>query len=174
MSRIEVKRVSEKDDRSLPIFAEFDRLADRIRMQAYQLFRHRGQGEGHALDDWLAAEREVCWPAAEFAETDDAFALKVALAGFEPKDIEVTATPREVIVKAAREQRKSGPGKEGELKWSEFRSSDVFRRFELPADVDVDKLAASLSNGLLEVKAPKAVEKSAAEPARKIKLTTPS
>ena len=174
MSRIEVHKVSEKDDRSLPIFAEFDRLADRIRMQAYQLFRHRGAGEGHALDDWLAAEREVCWPTAELAETDDAFALKVALAGFEPKDIEVTATPCEIIVKAAQEQRKSGPGKEGELKWSEFRSSDVYRRFELPAEVDVDKLAASFSNGLLEVKAPKAAEKPAAEPARKIKLTTPS
>jgi HSP20 family protein len=173
MSRVEVKRVPEKDDRSLPIFAEFDRLADRIRMQAYQLFRHRGEGEGRALDDWLAAEREMCWPAAELAETGDAFTLKVALAGFEPKDIEVTATPREVIVKAAQEQRKSGPGKEGELKWSEFRSSDVFRRFELPSDIEVDKLVASFNNGLLEVKAPKAAEKPAAEPARKIKLTTP-
>ncbi len=174
MSRIEVKRVPEKQDRSLPVFAEFDRLADQIRMQAYQLFRHRGEGEGHALDDWLAAEREVCWPAAELAETGDAFALKVALAGFEPKDIEVTATPREVIVKAAQQQRKSGAGKEGDLKWSEFRSSDVFRRFELPADVNVDKLTATFSNGLLEVKAPKAAEKPAAEPARKIALNTPS
>ena len=174
MSRIEVKKVSEKDDRSLPIFAEFDRLADQIRLQAYQLFRRRGADDGHALDDWLAAEREVCWPAAELAETGDAFSLKVALAGFDAKDIEVTATPREVIVKAAQEQRKSSDGKAGELKWSEFSSSDVFRRFELPADVDVDKLAASFSNGLLEVKAPKAQARPAAEPARKIKLTTPS
>ena len=85
MSRIEVRKVPEKDDRSLPIFAEFDRLTDEIRMQAYQLFRHRGAREGHALDDWLAAEREVCWPAAELAETGDAFTLKVALAGFEPQ-----------------------------------------------------------------------------------------
>ena len=176
MSRIEVRKVSGKDDRSLPIFAEFDRLADRIRLQAFKLFSHRGAGDGHALDDWLAAEREVCWPAAELVETGDAFNLKVALAGFDAKDIEVTATPCEVIVKAAREQRKSGGGKEkeGELKWSEFRSSDVFRRFELPADVDVDRIAASLSNGLLEVKAPKAAAEAAAEPARKISLNTPS
>jgi HSP20 family molecular chaperone IbpA len=41
------------------------------------------------------------------------------------------------------------------LKRSEFRSNDVMRRFELPADVDVDRISASLDNGLLEITAPK-------------------
>jgi HSP20 family molecular chaperone IbpA len=112
MSRLDVQKIPATGDRSLPIFAEFDRLADRIRLQAYNLFSRRGTAEGHALDDWLAAEREVCWPAAELAERDAEFVLSVALAGFQPNDITVTATPREILVKAAHkhEQESTGTG----------------------------------------------------------------
>ena len=154
MSRVEVERISEASNRRLPIFDEFEKVADRIRMQAYKLFAHRGADDGHALDDWLAAEREVCWPTAELAESDHQYSLKVALAGFDAKEIAVTATPREIIVKAAHEHERSGG--EAELKWSEFRSNDVFRRVELPGDVDVDQISARLNNGLLEITAPKA------------------
>jgi len=174
MSRIDVRRIPESSDRSLPIFAEFDRLADQIRLEAYRMFKHRGAGEGHALDDWLAAEKAVCWPAAELAESDDSYTLKVALAGFDAKDIDVTATPREIIVKASHEHRKSGGDGEAQLKWSEFRSDEVFKRIEMPSDVDVEGISASLTNGMLELKAPKVLQKTAAKPARKIKLTKQS
>lgn len=30
-----------------------------IRLRAYDLFLRRGEGDGHAVDDWLAAECEV-------------------------------------------------------------------------------------------------------------------
>jgi HSP20 family molecular chaperone IbpA len=174
MSRVEIQKIPESSDRSLPILAEFDKLAERIRVKAYNLFRHRGAGEGQALDDWLAAEREVCWPAAELAEADGQYSLKVALAGFEPDDITVTATPSEIMVKAAHEQRQSGADDAARLKWSEFRSNDVYRRVELPDPIDVDKISASLSNGLLEVTAPKAAARPDAEQAEKIALSTPS
>ena len=81
MSRLNVQKVPAADDRILPIFAEFDQFADRIRVQAYNLFARRGAGDGHALEDWLAAEHELCWPAAELAERDGEFVLNVALAG---------------------------------------------------------------------------------------------
>jgi DUF2934 family protein len=31
---------------------------DAIRIRAYQIYIERGAGPGHALDDWLQAERE--------------------------------------------------------------------------------------------------------------------
>ena len=34
-------------------------IADLIRKRAYQLFEARGQRQGHELDDWLQAEREI-------------------------------------------------------------------------------------------------------------------
>ena len=159
MAQLNVQKVSATEDRSLPVFAEFEKLADRIRLQAYNLFSRRGGAPGYALDDWIAAEHEICWPAAQLAERDDAFSLEVALAGFEPGDVTVTATPREIIVKAARRAEKTDSKDEKgvELRWSEFRSNDVYRRVELPADVDVGKVTANLVNGLLKIVAPKSV-----------------
>jgi HSP20 family molecular chaperone IbpA len=170
MARLSIQKVPSPDVRTLPIFAEFDQLADRIRLQAYNLFSHRGAGEGHALEDWLAAEREVCWPAAELSERDGEFVLNVALAGFEPGEITVTATPREIIVKAAHKHERKSAGKgEPKLRWTEFRSNDIFRRVELPAAVDVDKISADFRNGLLEIVAPKA--QSAAESPKQIEIS---
>ena len=34
-------------------------IADLIRKRAYQLFEARGRRQGHELDDWLQAEREI-------------------------------------------------------------------------------------------------------------------
>jgi HSP20 family molecular chaperone IbpA len=164
MPQLDVQKVSKTDDRSLPLFEELDRLADRIRVQAYNLFSRRGGDQGHALDDWINAEREFCWPSAELAELDGKYDVKVALAGFEPSEIAVTATPRELIVKASHEHRRPSQGKEAKVRWSEFRSNDVYRRVPLPAAVDVEKVTATFKNGLLEIVAPLA--KAASEPAK--------
>ena len=91
MPQLEIQRVGKPEDRSLPIFEELDRLADRIRVQAYNLFARRGGGDRHALEDWINAERELCSPSAEVVELDGKYAVKVALAGFEPNEIAVTA-----------------------------------------------------------------------------------
>jgi HSP20 family molecular chaperone IbpA len=158
MARLPVQKIQSADDRTLPIFAELDQLADRIRMEAFNLFSRRGGGDGRALDDWVAAERDVCWPAAELAERDGAFTLGVALAGFEPAEVSVTATPREIIVKASHERSRQPAN---DVRWSEFRSDSVLRRVELPADVDVGRISATLKNGLLEIIAPRAAGGSA-------------
>ena len=155
MPELNVQKVPTTEDRSLPIFGEFERLADRIRLEAYNLFAHRGSGNGGALDDWLEAERRLCWPAAKLAERDGAFVLEVALAGFEAGEISLTATPREIMLKANHEHtRKSDDKEDGKLRWSEFRSDEVYRRIELPSAIDVGKTTASLKNGLLTVTAP--------------------
>jgi HSP20 family protein len=165
MPQLEIQRVRKPEDRSLPIFEELDRLADRIRVQAYNLFARRGGGDGHALDDWINAERELCGPSAEVVELDGEYALKVALGGFEPNEIAVTATPREVIVKASHEHRRSSDEKDAKVRWSEFRSNDIYRRVPLPVSVDVEKVTATFKNGVLKIVAPvaKAVPKAQAK-----------
>ena len=172
MSRLNVKKVPATSDRALPIFAEFDRLADRIRVQAFNLFARRGATGGHELDDWLAAERELCWPAAELTERKDDYAVSVALAGFEPADIEVTATPREILIKGEKKSEQKGDDAPSQVRWSEFRSDSVLRRVELPSAIDVEKISANLDNGLLKIVAPKAA--AARDPAKRIEVSTRS
>lgn len=35
---------------------------DAVRKRAYELYEQRGREEGHALEDWLAAEAELTSP----------------------------------------------------------------------------------------------------------------
>jgi HSP20 family protein len=168
MSKLTVTKVRDKDDHTLPVFAEFDKLLDRVRNRAYGFFCERGQGDGNALDDWLAAEREIGLPEAELAEQDSEFSLNVALPGFESDEISVTATPRELIVKAAHLTKHEDQSDEPERRvhWSEMRRRNVMRRVRLPSEIDVSKTSAELDRGVLKIEAPKAGErKKRAKPA---------
>ena len=157
MSDINVQRVT-SEERALPAFAEAERSFEQIRRRAYELFSGRGFGEGRALDDWLAAEREFNWPATELVERDQDFVLSVMLPGFEPADVELTATSRALIIQAKTRSERRDEAKKGEARvhWSEFQSADICRRIEFAKDIDVDKVTATLKSGVLRVVARKA------------------
>jgi HSP20 family molecular chaperone IbpA len=158
MSDINIQKLASTDERTLPVFAEAERALQRVRQRAFELFAGRGFGEGRALEDWLTAEHEVCWPAAELVARDKDYVLSVALPGYDAAEVEVTTTPREIIVhaKSGGERGDTSKSLEGKVTWSEFRSNDVYRRVELPADIRVDDVKASLKDGLLKIVAPKA------------------
>ncbi len=158
MSRLIVQKVLDPEDRSLPIFDEFNEVAERIRVRAYSLSKMHGPGEDRDLDDWLAAEREICWPSAELVEDEGFFEVKVALAGFDVEHIAVTATADELIIKAVRDEAESESSatEKAQIRWSELRSEDVYRHIELPASIDVENVTAKFRNGMLEIEAPKA------------------
>jgi HSP20 family protein len=160
MAEIKVQRVTDEGRKAaLPVFKEMESVLERIRARAFDLFSRRGFGDGHALDDWLAAEREICWPAGELAEQDKAYTLSIGLPGFEAGDISVTATSHDLIVRAKSksEAKKEEEDKKGQkVCWSEFRSNDVYRQVGLPKSIDPQSVSASLHNGLLKIVATKA------------------
>ncbi len=99
------------------------------------------------------------WPAAELVEQDKVFTLSLALPGFEPADISVTATSRDLIVhaKSKAESKKEEEAKTGRVVcWAEFRSNDVYRQVTLPKDIDPQSVSTALHNGLLKIVAAKA------------------
>jgi HSP20 family molecular chaperone IbpA len=171
MTEIKVQKVTDEGKKpTLPVFKEMESVFDRVRTKAFDLFSRRGFEEGHALDDWLAAEREICWPTGELVEQDKAFTLNVGLPGFEPADISVTATPHQLVVhaKSKIESKKEEEAKKGQkVCWSEFRSNDVYRQIDLPEDIDPQSASASLHNGLLKIVATKA-----GKPARVVPITS--
>ena len=178
MSKPKLERVASRDDRTLPIFDEFNGITDRIRQRAYELFRTHGLYDGADLDDWLTAEREVCWPSAELRESEEEFHCSVALAGFEADDLTVTATPDEIIVKAEQHRESAGPGEvEAEapetetVHWSDFHYENVYRRIGLPVEIDVDAVSAGFKHGMLTITAPKLAKGETLEP-REIAVST--
>ena len=174
MSKVNIDKVTSPDERNLPVFDEFREVTDRIRKRAFSLFSRRGYSVGSDLDDWLAAEREICWPAAEFVEEEDEFDMKVALAGFEPEDITVTATPNEMIVKASHtDERKKDEDRDGtKVRWSEFQSNEVYRHFAMPANIDVDKVQAKFDKGMLKIEAPKRLGKPDKSKGKNIRISS--
>ena len=162
MANVAVQRVEEKTSKPLPLLREIEKQYDDVRRRAFDLFEKRGRELGHALEDWLKAEHEVTgWPAAELTEAESNYELAMTLPGYDPKDIQVTVTPSEIIVHANVETGKKA--EKGKCVWTEFRSNEVYRRFGLPGAIDVDKTTAKLDKGMLHVTARKTA-KSQAKP----------
>jgi HSP20 family molecular chaperone IbpA len=155
MANLTINKVNEPEKARVPIFEEIAKRFEEVRRRAFNLFEKRGCELGHEVEDWFTAEHEIMgWPAAEFAEKHGGYELQITLPGFEAKDVEVTTTPNEIVVHAATKHEKKT--EEGKVLWTEFGSNDVYRRFETPNPIDVDKATATLDKGLLKITAPKA------------------
>jgi HSP20 family protein len=154
MANVAVQKVENKSAKQLPLFQQIEKQLGEVRRRAFDLFERRGRELGHALEDWLRAEHEVMgWPVAELTEADSKYDLAMTLPGYEPKDVQVTATPSEIIVHAKVETTKKA--EDAKCLWTEFESNDVYRRIELPEAIDVEKTTASLDRGMLHVTAAK-------------------
>jgi len=139
------------------VLDKIENITNTIRRKAYDLFQGRNGNGGSEVQDWLQAEREtVSVPAAELLDSNKDVQLKVAVPGFEAKEIEVTATPGELVIRA--ESRHTHEGQKANVAFCEFADKTLFRRVALPADINVDKVSASLDKGILQVVAPKAVQ----------------
>lgn len=152
MPDIKIDTVPDREGRSRPVFADLDRRLEQIRKEAFELFAGRGYEEGHALEDWLAAERRVFGADTAIVESDGNYEFRVPVEGFKPAEISVTATPRELIVTATAglgAPDSPAPG---------LVETAVFRRVVLPGEIAVEEVSASLKQGVLTVVAPKSTE----------------
>jgi HSP20 family molecular chaperone IbpA len=154
---IPVKKVSDSKDRTEPVFATAEALCQSIQKKAYDLFVRSGFSHGHALEDWLQAERELSWLAAELKEDEKSYQFDVALPGYAAGEVDVAVTPQEIIVNATSKKRGFKPTEQspGTVRWSEFRSDQVCRRIDLANSIDVNQVSASLQDGMLTVRATK-------------------
>src|SRR5262249_4276175 len=86
------------------IHDELSRLHEVISHRAYDLFNNHKDSLSDGVDDWLHAEREVVWrPAVELRQTDGQIEIKAAVAGMEPKDLDVQVTPEDILITGATE-----------------------------------------------------------------------
>ncbi len=129
-------------------------IENKIARRAYELFASSGFTDGHDLEDWLFAESELLGRMpVEVTETQNELTVNAGLPGFTEKDIEIRVEPRRLFISGKREE-KSESKKKGETVYSE-RSNQVFRTVDLPAEIDPDKVKATLSKGELEITLPK-------------------
>jgi HSP20 family protein len=158
MSQIAIHKCKNLETTPQTLLEHLEAITDSIRKRAFNLFQNRNGQNGSDLDDWLKAERDVVWsPASELVDDKKEFRARIALPGFDAKDIQVSAMPDALVIQA--DATHTHEGKSGNVRFCEFSENKLFRRLPLPASIDVDKVTASVDKGILQVTAPKATTK---------------
>jgi HSP20 family protein len=133
---------------------QMDHLSEAISRRAFELYEKEGRVDGHHMRHWLEAERELLHPVhIRMEETEGEFLVRAELPGFTASDIEVSVEPRRLTITGKRESKQED--KQGDAVYAEQCSDEIFRTMDLPAEVNVAKITATLKDGILEVSLPK-------------------
>jgi HSP20 family protein len=131
-------------------------VSETISRRAYEFFEQRGREIGREIDDWLHAECELLRPVRiEISEDDKVLKVRAEVPGFSAKDIQISVEPRRIIISGQTETTEDQ--KTAETVISEWKSNEILRAVELPAEVDPGKATAVVKDGILELSIEKAV-----------------
>jgi len=132
-------------------------MFDAIAQRAYTIFENNGRSFGHELDNWFQAETELLHPVhVDISESGNAVNIKAEVPGFNEKELEINVEPNRLVISGKRESKKDE--KKGKTVYSETCSDQIFRVIELPAEVETEKVTATLKNGILHLELPKAAQ----------------
>jgi len=126
-----------------------------IARRAFDIFENNGRSLGRDLDNWFRAETEFLHPVhIDVTETGDTLNIKAEVPGFNEKELEINVEPTRLMISGKREAKKEE--KKGTTVYSETCSNQIMRVIALPAEVEAEKVTATLKNGVLELNLPKA------------------
>jgi HSP20 family protein len=120
-----------------------------IRLMQKEMDRWFGRllGEGETIEPaglWM--------PAVESYTKDGHLVIKAELPGVDPKDLDVTLTERELVIKGERKAEKEE--KKKDYAFREISYGSFERRFSLPEGVKPEDLKAKFADGILEITVP--------------------
>ena len=135
-----------------------ERIYDAISRRAYELFERDGRVHGLDVQHWTEAENELFLPVqTSMDETESEFVVRAEVPGFTASDLEVNVEARRVTITGKHESKQET--KEGEGLRTESSASEIFRTMVLPSEANTTKVSATLKEGVLEIKIPKAETK---------------
>lgn len=134
-----------------PFFKLAQDINEVIARRAYELFESSGFIHGHARENWIRAESEILLNVpVDITATETELIVHADVPGFSEKDLEVRVAPRSLCITGTRSE--TTDQKDGNTVYSERRSTQIFRVLELPSEINPDKVKATVSDGLLEIK----------------------
>lgn len=130
--------------------AEFDDLVSRVGSLLESTFGTAPATRGMA---WSPAATGVAFaPLADFYETDDAYLIEVDLPGVRREDIDIELSDRELIISGEIRERE----RTGTMRQAMRRTGRFEYRALLPGEVNTEGIDATLREGVLTIKIPKA------------------
>ena len=154
-----VKRAEEpvKAGKYVSMLDQMENTFNALTRRAFEIFESNGRAFGHDLDNWLQAEKELLHPVAvNITESDNSFEVKAEVPGFNEKEIEIGVEPSRLTITGKRETKKEE--KKGKAVCIESRADQMLRMVDLPAEIETEKVTATLKNGILELTLPKAAK----------------
>lgn len=101
----------------------------------------------------ITTEGSTLWmPLVESYTKDNTLVFKAELPGVDPKDLDVSVTDRELVIKGERKAEKDT--KEESYLYHEINYGSFERRFLLPEGCKTEDLKAKFANGILEITVP--------------------
>ena len=170
MAEIVTKLPIKQDKSGVPSSAELWRPFETLRGEIDRMFDDFGRG---FWPSWGRPPRaaalempSLLTPAVDVVENDKSYEITTELPGMNEKNIEVKLADGVLTIKGEKQQDKEEKQRNY---YRRERSYGAFERsFEVPETVEVDKIEASFSKGVLKLMLPKKVE--AQKPAKKIEV----
>jgi len=103
-----------------------------------------------------ALEKEFWMPALDVSETDEEILVKADLPGVDEKDLSVSLSGTNLLIKGEKKEEKEEKGKH--LHRIERTFGSFQRTVALPVAVDASKIKAEYNKGVLEIHLPKKPE----------------
>jgi len=137
--------------RSIAPFEDMERWFEDMFRDPFSLLSGRVWPETREL-----AEFETLSPRVDIFEEGNEVVLKADMPGIEKKDIDITLADNMLTISG--ESTHGDKVEKGSYVRCERTHGSFFRSFELPSDIDAEKIKAHLDNGVLEVRFPKTEE----------------
>jgi HSP20 family protein len=140
-------------EKPFSLFQEMDRMFDSIFNDDYWPFGWSRRRRPFGL---IIREDEPFFrtPLSNITETDKTFEISAELPGMDKSDIQLTIKDKMLEIRGEQKEEKKEE-KEGEYVRRECRSTSFYRAFNLPENIDEDKIDANLDKGVLKVTIPK-------------------
>ncbi|MCW9037889.1 Hsp20/alpha crystallin family protein [Altibacter sp.] len=124
-------------------------------------------------DDWFRLpdtfKSGTSAPAVNILENEDDFKVEMAVPGMKKEDFNIDLENNLLTISAEEQSENETKGQDGSYTRREFNYSAFKRSFTLPDSVDGEKIAASYTDGVLNITIPKK-EEAKPKPPKKIAI----
>jgi len=153
MSQVIVEKVHGDGKESRSLFMRIGDLAER-RQRAFQIFQNRGSRDGNDWRTGCKLSASSFGPGGGSCGEGWEIRAPGAVPGLYAKEVRVAALPDSLVVSAESMHRHEKAG--SDVPFREFGGRSLFRRIDLLASINIDKVTANLHNGVLKLIAEKA------------------
>jgi HSP20 family protein len=138
------------------LFARMQEIYNAVERRAYEFFAERGGELGHDAEDWFRAESEFLMKTpAEINDFTTHLLARIEMPDFKDTEVKISVEPRRLLINGKQEHNIAG--KKDEIETTEKNTKEVFCRFDLPCEIDTNKVKATFKDGKLEVAMPKRI-----------------